>query len=226
MPTDDHAPWDADAKSVLIPADPDPALGAELMAAAEEFMEGMAADVPTDDPGELAERVLAAKPATPGPYRSEMMPCQTENHTYSHQVSCDKVPSGLFALLKRADSDFFALAANAAPILAAEVKRLTGQSDEVGSQAWVEHNLRLRATIAEDERDAALRQTAAAGDRDVGRGEVPTVVLDALQVYARPDFYLFLCDYIGRQTDPTRRAKEALAALGLPPRSAGEGGTT
>lgn len=35
----------------------------------------------------------------------------------------------------------------------------------------------------------------------------------ALEVYARFDFYIFLFDPIGQQTDPTKRAREALAKL-------------
>jgi hypothetical protein len=38
-------------------------------------------------------------------------------------------------------------------------------------------------------------------------------IVEALQVYSRPDFYLFLLDPIGQQTDPTRRAKEALSLV-------------
>ena len=34
---------------------------------------------------------------------------------------------------------------------------------------------------------------------------------EALEQYANPDFYMFLMDPIGHQTDPTEKAKKALA---------------
>lgn len=53
----------------------------------------------------------------------------------------------------------------------------------------------------------------------------------ALEVYARADFYFFLLDPIGQQTDPTKRAREVLAGLASRPspdadgRNKGEGNT-
>lgn len=204
--------------------------------------------MPTDDPGELADRVLAAKPATPGPYRSEMMLCQTEAHTYSHQVSCDKVPSGLFALLKRDDADFFALAANAAPTLAAEVKRLEKverelrhiQSEVVeyvhdgGPFNWMEAGTLVqcwRKELADLRRTAA--NNAAAGERDAGRGEegelATAAVAAVVDASGRSGGSVYMIHR--EQFLALKAAAKALpdwdrllAALGLPPRSAGETG--
>lgn len=38
-------------------------------------------------------------------------------------------------------------------------------------------------------------------------------VRELIQQYARPDYYHFLLDPVGQQTDPTKRAKEAMVLL-------------